>query len=614
MPLVYNIYFELSAAAFMIILAIYIRLQYNIKHLVNKEYIRVVSALIAALVMDLITAVTISWAAVVPEKLNMFLNTVYYASNMFLGYRFMTYTTICVMREKKDTLSLAVGRLMIMVFCAMLAVNLHNGWMFSFGDDNGFIHGPGYIIVYIVPYVCMIYSCAIMAVNLQKFEKGQKFTIIIYSILGASGALLQGFVFPNVLLTLFTISLGITMMMFAMETPDYQMLTETMEELRRTREEAENANRAKSEFLAAMSHEIRTPINAILGYDEMIANETREGKTAEYAANISAAGKTLLTAVNDILDFSAIDSGEIVLENKPYQVKTLLSDIHSFAQVNAEGKNIELSINADELLPSELMGDVTRLNQIMANLISNAVKYTHKGRVSIDIGWKAYGREKGFLTVKVTDTGIGIKKEDIDAITKAFTRSDNKRTYDISGFGMGLAIVSELLKLMGSRLMIESEYGRGSVFSFEVKQEIVSEVPIGKNSEIDSSSADSSDKAGLLEQLTFLNTDMGMKYCCNDESFYYEMLESYVRSSKAEETEKAFVEKDYKNYRIFVHSLKSTSMTIGADKLSEAAKMLENAAKEEDAEYINENHSKVMDEYREILSGISKVISIETET
>lgn len=241
--------------------------------------------------------------------------------------------------------------------------------------------------------------------------------------------------------------------------------------IERKKMEAENANNAKSTFLTNMSHEIRTPINAILGLDEIILRECKEQKILDYAKNINNAGKMLLSLVNDILDFSKIENGKMKIVPDKYSLFSLLNDIVSIMQLYAKEKNLILKTDFSPKLPSILYGDEIRLKQIITNLLTNAVKYTEKGSITFKIDHTDIENDKIFLNVKIIDTGIGIKPENISKLFNKFERIDENK--NIEGTGLGINITENLLNLMGSHLNIDSQYGVGSTFSFELEQKVI---------------------------------------------------------------------------------------------------------------------------------------------
>ncbi|MBR4703519.1 MAG: response regulator [Oscillospiraceae bacterium] len=258
---------------------------------------------------------------------------------------------------------------------------------------------------------------------------------------------------------------------------------------------AESANRAKSDFLANMSHEIRTPINAMLGLNEMILREGRraqglgEGDRKDvqealvnigaYAGDVENAGHNLLAIVNDILDFSKIEAGRMDLVEAPYQLSSLLNDLSNMIYYKAREKALDYIIDVDPTLPDELCGDELRLRQVLTNLLNNAIKYTEKGSVTLSLRGERNGDGALVLTASVRDTGIGIRREDLEKLFMRFQRLEMDRNNTVEGTGLGLVITQRLLEMMGGSITVESEYGKGSVFTAAIPQKIVSDVPVG---------------------------------------------------------------------------------------------------------------------------------------
>ncbi len=249
-------------------------------------------------------------------------------------------------------------------------------------------------------------------------------------------------------------------------------------ELEKAKEDAENANNAKTQFLARMSHEIRTPINTVMGMNEMIIRETNEEHTEKYAQDIKDSSAILLNIINEILDSSKIESGKMELVCGRYGIGSIFNDLYNMMSLRAKSKELELVFDINPDMPREYYGDDKRIRQILMNLLTNAIKYTEKGKVTFKVDCTVEG-ENAIIHCLVKDTGIGIKPEDIGKIYDAFYRIDLERNKNIEGTGLGMNIVNSLLKLMGSELKIESEYEKGSEFSFDLVQKIVDEKPLG---------------------------------------------------------------------------------------------------------------------------------------
>ena len=530
--------------------------------------------------------------------------------------------------------------------------------------------------------------------------------------------------------------------------------------LKLEKQAADEASEAKSRFLADMSHEIRTPINAIIGMNEMIFRESDDRNVLEYSRNIKQSGHNLLQLINGILDFSKIEDGKMEIVPVHYNVGSQMAYFVNSISERASAKDLQLILNIDPGLPSELYGDDTRINQIVMNLLTNAVKYTEKGSVTLTVeGRERRDNREILLYYEVKDTGIGIKESDMAKLFESFERLDVVRNRNIEGTGLGMTITRRLLELMGSELNVESKYGEGSVFSFELWQMIENDKPLGdyretlKDSEetdtykesfhapdarilvvddsnmnlfviqnllkntgitIDTalSGAESVKLAAekpydvilmdqrmpemdgteamkrirsddnrmngktpvicltadvimgakerylkqgfddylmkpvegeMLEKMLMeylpkdkietgissekktvpdisasdemlmkalneagVDTEAGMKLMGNDENTYRMILVSFVleAKTKSEKLKNSFEAKDWKNYGVYAHSLKSGARTIGASKLSELAAGLEAAAGSQDVETIEKDHEKVLEMYAGVVKAI----------
>lgn len=243
--------------------------------------------------------------------------------------------------------------------------------------------------------------------------------------------------------------------------------------------EAELAAQAKTYFLANMSHEIRTPMNAITGMTEMLLREDINEKARENANNIKSACSSLLAIINDILDFSKIDSGKMEIVPTKYQMTSEINDIVNMISVRINFKKVDFLVEIDGNMPNELIGDGIRFRQILLNLLGNAVKFTEKGYIKLSIKSEANGRN-AMLTVSVSDTGIGIKEKDLEKLFSNFQQVDTRRNHSIEGTGLGLSICKRLLDIMQGKITVESEYGKGSTFTFTLPQLVAVAAPIAK--------------------------------------------------------------------------------------------------------------------------------------
>ncbi len=250
--------------------------------------------------------------------------------------------------------------------------------------------------------------------------------------------------------------------------------------LESSRLEAERANRAKSAFLATISHEVRTPLNAIIGLSEIeLRNELPESLRGDLE-KIHNAGVCLLEIINDLLDISKIEAGRLELVTVPYQVAALVNDAVQLNLVRIGSKRIGFFLEMEETLPATLHGDDLRISQILNNLLSNAIKYTREGRVGLRVGWEWAADNEAWLVFTVSDTGIGIKEEDIERIFSEYRKFDAKSNRAIEGTGLGLSITKKLAELMGGTIGIRSTYGKGSEFVVRLRQGVPGYAPIGK--------------------------------------------------------------------------------------------------------------------------------------
>ena len=527
------------------------------------------------------------------------------------------------------------------------------------------------------------------------------------------------------------------------------------------KEEADQANQAKTIFLSNMSHEIRTPINAIIGMNEIISRQTETPEIMEYSQNIQFASKTLLSIINDILDLSKIESGKMELTENQYDLKQLLCDCYVMLSSKSTDKGLDLIVENNETLPSILYGDELRIRQIIVNLLSNAVKYTNKGSITLRFDGQITEDKQLELKVSVTDTGIGIKKENIDKLFDIFQRVDLKKNKAIEGTGLGLPITRQLVELMNGTISIQSEYGVGSCFTVQLPQKIVDSNPMGafyseqlnkrntnthykqlfeapnasilvvddvdmnltvmkcllkatklqidtaksgkeclqkvkekqydiifmdhmmpemdgietfhhikemkdcKNSNtpvialtanaisgmkemyfqegftdylskpVDGSSLErmilnylpeekcclaeknedkTKENVTLTEQLKQIlpeiDTDAAMTYCADNEDILKIAIESYCEQDFSEKLTQFFKEKAIHNYQVLVHAIKSSSLTIGMNALSEQAKQLEQSCKDNNWSYVKEYHKQMYENYTDILTKLNNFLSM----
>ena len=310
----------------------------------------------------------------------------------------------------------------------------------------------------------------------RKGDSKNRNVYLIVSLIGFAA-----FVIADIVFSLLNVNL--TCRLFLMGTTIYigANLIDTTIEARKEYEKkknAENANMAKSQFLATMSHEIRTPINSVLGMNEMIIRDTKDPVVMEYAQNINSAGNVLLSLINDILDFSKIESGKLELVISKYDTKTLFTDLYNLIEERARKKGLSLEVKMDPQMPIVLEGDMGRIRQIITNFLTNAVKYTEKGGVVLSASMKDL-ETNPTLHVDIIDSGQGIKDEDKDKLFSSFTRLNEEKNQSIEGTGLGLAITKQLVAMMNGSISVESTVGVGSTFSVDIPQVVVDKTQVG---------------------------------------------------------------------------------------------------------------------------------------
>lgn len=475
--LLYNIWLEVAAIGFGILLIIFYKIQYKTKRVINQRFEELSWCVFGLTLTDVLSAVAISYYSVVPIWVNYLLNGSNYLFVGISAFAFINY--IRTLTDCTNTVVAKAEKISLILFCISEVVNIPFGFYFSF-DESGYIHGALYLVPILYSYFYVV-DAAILLVRHRKDISTRKVVgTSSYIILMLLAAGFQVFLIPDVLLTGLASTLSVYVSYLLMETPDYYRLMTTLDELELAESRANEANLAKSKFLANMSHEIRTPLNAVLGMDEMILREADEPEILEYAREIKGSGKALLGIINDILDFSKIESGALTIVPVDYAIASVVKNIYLMLNSRALQKGLQLNINMAENMPRLLNGDEMRISQVITNLMTNAIKYTNSGSVTLNIDHKpCEDAEQIILCMSVEDTGIGIKDADKEKLFEEFERVDIERNRTIEGTGLGLAIVSRIVHQMNGSISVESVYGQGSTFSAEIPQRIKDAQPIG---------------------------------------------------------------------------------------------------------------------------------------
>lgn len=388
------------------------------------------------------------------------------------AYFFLLYIFVISFREKSEyllqkkftkTIIILTSLFICLIILIMpIQITYEDNVAYSSGLSVNMVYGLCFIMVGIMLY-CLLR-------NLKKISTKEYIPLLTFMVLSTFCMIIQK-TYPEITLMLMCHSIVTSLMYFTIENPDVKMV----KELEVAKNEAEKANHAKSEFLSSMSHELRTPLNAIVCFSELL--ESKEGLDSEskdFARDIVSASHNLLDLVNGVLDISKIEAGKMELINKEYNSFELFNSLSTMVIPRIGDKPIDFKTVIASDIPPILKGDTGKLKQIILNLLTNAVKYTDKGFIKYRVECiNDYKNNQTKLIITVTDTGRGIKKEDIDRLFKKFERLEEDRNTSIEGTGLGLAITESLAELMGGKITVISDYGKGSTFKFVVVEEIV---------------------------------------------------------------------------------------------------------------------------------------------
>ena len=340
-----------------------------------------------------------------------------------------------------------------------IVINKENMIFYTNGLDTKF--------VFLISGIEVLTMFIIIIAKFKTINKKKIIPLIIFSIFAVFSTIVQNR-YPDIVFTDCVESIIILLMYFTIENPDVRMI----EQLNIARDQAEKANNAKSDFLSSMSHEIRTPLNAIVGFSQALSEEDLPYQAKEEVKDIMMASETLLDIVNGILDISKIEANKLEIVNTEYNFNTVLEELVSLSKARIGEKPLDFRYSFSPDIPKYMLGDKVRVKQVILNLLTNAIKYTHEGWIEFKVN--CVNRDDVCrLIISVQDTGIGIKQESINKLFNRFERLDVEKNNTIEGTGLGLAITKKLIELMGGQIVVQSVYGEGSKFTVALDQKIV---------------------------------------------------------------------------------------------------------------------------------------------
>ena len=465
-----TIFLTVSALIYTIATTILFFRKDTINKLENRIFKKLLLASITSMLVELLIIITVNYDVIGTIVQKTFLVCLVLWLSIF-----MLYTFAITVFDDKESEEKNIEKFKVPYILFVIANLIIYGFIYalpiefvSISDNVKYTSGPSVNVVYVVLGVYVTFMAILVLKNIKNMHKKGYIPIIGFIILMVTSGMIQK-THPEMLLTNAVFGFIIYLMYHTIENPDLKMLRQ----MELAKNQAERANRAKSDFLSSMSHEIRTPLNAIVGFSEDIQSRksTADPEIVEDADYIMEASKTLLEIVGNILDINKIESNKMEITEVKYNYKETIEQLSKIDAIRIGEKNINFKINLAPDIPYELVGDKTHIKEIVNNLLTNAIKYTDKGEIELSTRCINKGNVCN-LIISVRDTGRGIKAENINKLFTKFERLDAEKNSTTEGTGLGLAITKALVDMMGGKINVQSQFGKGSLFVVQIPQKI----------------------------------------------------------------------------------------------------------------------------------------------
>ncbi len=465
-----TIFLTVSALIYTIATTILFFRKDTINKLENRIFKKLLLASITSMLVELLIIITVNYGIIGTIVQKTFLVCLVLWLSIF-----MLYTFAITVFDDKELEEKNIEKFKVPYILFVIANLIIYGFIYalpiefvSISDNVKYTSGPSVNVVYVVLGVYVTFMAILVLKNIKNMHKKGYIPIIGFIILMVTSGIIQK-THPEMLLTNAVFGFIIYLMYHTIENPDLKMLRQ----MELAKGQAERANRAKSDFLSSMSHEIRTPLNAIVGFSEDIQSRksTADPEIVEDADYIMEASKTLLEIVGNILDINKIESNKMEITEVKYNYKETIEQLSKIDAIRIGEKNINFKINLAPDIPYELVGDKTHIKEIVNNLLTNAIKYTDKGEIELSTRCINKGNVCN-LIISVRDTGRGIKAENINKLFTKFERLDAEKNSTTEGTGLGLAITKALVDMMGGKINVQSQFGKGSLFVVQIPQKI----------------------------------------------------------------------------------------------------------------------------------------------